>query len=110
MPYLIAIILITAIVVLGWLWRMHKRAYYELEESVENRLGPVRGYLDGVGEYSVTSSGLIPHLNKIANKFGDRLSSEEAALMRKSRACYYIGGVGGLFTIAAILGVVIALS
>ena len=110
MPYLIAIIFIISIVVGGWLWRMHKRAYYELEESVENRLGPVRGYLDGVGEYSMTSSGLIPRLNKIAEKFGDQLSNAEAALMRRSRACYYIGGVLGLFTFAAILGVVITLS
>lgn len=106
MPYLIAIILVTSIVVLGWLWRMHKRTYYELEKSVENRLGPVEGHLDGVGDYSLTTSGLIPRLNKIADKYGDQLSGNEAMLMRQSRASYYIGGVCVLLAFAAALVVV----
>ena len=68
------------------------RSYYELEKKVEKRLGPVRGELDGLGQFAYTSSGLIPQLNNIAEKYGGDLLDEEIALMRRSRVCYYIGG------------------
>ena len=106
MSFLISAILIISIAVLGGLWRTHKRAYYELEERVEKRLGSVRGDLDGVGDFALTTSGLIPHLDKIANKYGDELSSEEATLVRKSRACYYIGGFWGPISFLVIFLVV----
>lgn len=92
-PALIAL----PLVVLALLWREHTRTYYELEKRVENRLGPVRGELDGLGQFAYTSSGLIPQLNNIAEKYGGDLIDEEVALMQRSRACYYIGGALVIF-------------
>ena len=104
---LIAFVIAIHLVILGFIWREHKRSYYKLEELVENRIGPVRGFLDGVGNYALTSSGLIPQLNKIFNKYGDQLSSEELALMRRSRACYYIVGLWGILVIVGIFSAMV---
>lgn len=107
MLILVGFIIVIHLVILGLIWREHERSYYKLEELVENRIGPVRGYLDGVGDHALTTSGLIPHLNKIFNKYGKQMSSEELALMRRSRACYYIGGVWGILVIIGIISATI---
>ena len=74
------------------LWRKHVKGFYALEESLERRVGPVRDFYEGVGYYSISSSGMIPMLNQLRERFGDSFTPEEELMERNSRRFYYIGG------------------
>jgi len=106
MLFLTAIVVVVHLVLARLVWRAHKRAYYELEKRVEARLGPVRDFPDGVGEYALTTSGLIPYLKKLQTKYGSQLSGQELALLRKSRICYYVSGAWGILIFVGILSAV----
>jgi hypothetical protein len=74
------------------LWRKHVKGFYALEESLAQRIGPTRDFYEGVGYYSLSSSGMIPMLNRLRDRFGDSFTTEERLLERNTRRLYYIGG------------------
>ena len=110
MPLLASFLELSFLALSVWYWREHKRTYYELEKSVERRLGPVRGAFDGVCEFAYTTSGLIPQLDRIANKYGSDLIDEERALMQRSRTSYYFGGTLMLLSFLGALSLIIWLN
>lgn len=106
MLFLTAIFVVVHLVLAGLVWRAHKSSYYELEKRVEARLGPVRDFPDSVGEYALTTSGLIPYLKRIQTKYGSQLSGQELTLLLKSRICYYVSGAWGILIFVGILSAV----
>ena len=95
------------LIIVSLIWREHLRAYYRLEEMVEDRLGSVDEFTDGTGFHRLSSSGLMPKLKKITANIGDQLSEEEMAVLKRSRACYYTAGAWSILVFLAILSAVI---
>jgi hypothetical protein len=103
--YLIVPILIVLLFLPSFfLWRIHVNGFYALEDSLEHRLGPIREFYDGVGRYALTTSGLIPMLNRLRERFGDQFTAEEMLLERNARRAYYVGGSLALVGFASIFG------
>lgn len=103
----VASAIVVHLIIVALIWREHMRAYYRLEEMVEDRLGSVREFTDGVGFHPLSSSGLMPKLKKITEIIGDLLSDEELAVLKRSRAFYYTAGAWSILVFLAVLSALI---